>query len=540
MRTTDGEEIVPMRDFELGIYKDMISQQQKKLKILDSIKQISNDTESDFNITGDFLDQAVNTIIYKKEEKARKIRERIEIDKINEIKNSIFEKHVLDFEDEIIDFNFIPISVPNQSNKDPVVLIFARNGIDSTTLEIQDLRGEVILEYQIQNCTTKYLLPSLHPQDIFAAVICHNYNFHMIKFSTEEFIDSQKPSENSPFFKIVENSFLNLPEEVSKILVEKNETLGDSFDIIRVAPYFSKRIIYFLMVDNSGRIINLKGSEEIMSVFRLETSQITAIERHNLSILFSTSNNIGFMKVLEQSSDQVFCEIGTANISSIAGDHLKPSGIYAITQEHDDNSTSDHLVAFEIKASKQRSSTEECKIIGKIKLGHHESSSFSLSPLQGFVTVMDQFGELSVFKALNPNDLIEDQVKYVFQPFKERHNNTLSISEVLSRKKEFGIYNKDIRDINSYQGSFVLIRNPQNLSQVSLFEYIRIVEAQTEGFFDFIDMRIVMLIAAAIVYFLWRQCKGFYSKMEPSIEDYVDLGEGGMSKNDAMKNLKFD
>lgn len=182
-------------------------------------------------------------------------------------------------------------------------------------------------------------------------------DFHMLHYSTDQFIDSKRPSESSPFFKVVNTGTINLKEKTVQFL--EGEEIGDDFDILEATPYFMKGNKYFIMVDNKGRIINLKDGKEIRNIFRLETSKITSIERHNLSILFSTENNLGFLKIFEQISDQVFCEIGTAKIIDVAGDYLKPSALYAITQETEGNSTNNYLVIFEIKASKQRSSTDE-------------------------------------------------------------------------------------------------------------------------------------------------------------------------------------
>ncbi|CAI2359597.1 unnamed protein product [Moneuplotes crassus] len=477
------------------------------------------------------------TLFYcNKQEKIRNIREQHEY---NEIRLSIFEKQKFSSRTDIVDFGFIPFSIPSQSNMEHVVVIFAINGITNTTLIIKDFKGEVILNHTIPDCSTKFLLPSLHPHDIFAAVICHNNDFHMLRFSVNLSPNSERPSED--FFRIVERSSLSLPEEISIFLSKSNETLGEHFDVVKVIPYFVKRTVYFILVDNSGRIINLKAGKEIMHIFRLETTQITDIQRHNLNMLFATKNNVGFLKVFEQISDMIFCEIGTARILHVAGDRTRPSEIYALTQENYSNFTSEHLVIFHINSSKQRTSMEGCKIVGKIKLSSDKASSnFTVVPLKGFVAAMDPLGKLSVYKALDLNDMVGERVKYVYKPFKNSHNATSSIPQVLSKKEQLGILNQDVRGIDSYQGSFVLIRNPQNLSEVKLFEFIRINEEEPEGLLDFLDVRILLLILVCTVFYLWRQCKGFYSNIAPLTDEYVGLAEDELHKTDMMRNLKFD
>lgn len=146
----------------------MIAQQEAKLKILKKIQSSTPQTSD--NYTSEFLDQAVDSLLAKKEEKIQKIRERKEIEKINQIKNSIYEKVTFQFDREIVDFGFVPIS-PLNHNKDTVVLVFVQNKDQDTKLVVQDMRGQTLLEHVIQNCSTKYLFPSHHPQDIFTGIL---------------------------------------------------------------------------------------------------------------------------------------------------------------------------------------------------------------------------------------------------------------------------------------------------------------------------------------------------------------------------------
>lgn len=184
---------------------------------------------------------------------------------------------------------------------------------------------------------------------------------------------------------------------------------------------------------------------------------------------------------------------------------MKPSNLYAVTQEHDMNSTSDYLIIFEIKASQQRSSTEECKIFGKIKLnqGNH-SSEFSLVSLKGFVLTMGQQGAVRVFKTIDLNDMIEEHISYKHNPFNNLNNETFSTTEVLQQKKSLGIMNRDIYETPSAQGSFVMIRNPQNLAQIILFEYLKISEKEGPGFLESYDMRLVLAVVSVLLFFLWK------------------------------------
>jgi len=295
-----------MADFEKELYKDIITQQKQKLKILQKIKALDNSTDDWENLNEEILDAAVETIINKKKEKVIKQRERIETDKINEIKNSIYEKQVLEFPSEIIDFGFLSLNIPTKGNEDSVALIFVMNNKENSTIIIEDMRGEILVEENIENCNAQFLLTNIHFNEIFAGVLCTNLDFHLFEFSTDKYIDARKPSENSPYFRVSKHSSVGLLTEVTKFQKLKGIKVEEDFKIEKASSYFVKGNKYFIFVDNNGRIINMRSDLVIKNLFRLETSKITAIRRHNLSILFSTKNNIGFLKLFEEISDQVF------------------------------------------------------------------------------------------------------------------------------------------------------------------------------------------------------------------------------------------
>jgi len=111
-------------------------------------------------------------IIQNNEEKVRKNLEKMQSDKLNEIKNSIYEKQNIEFEREIIDFGFIPISYPGRGTEDPTALIFAMHGDnDDAIIRVTDMRGELLVEEVIDNCQVQILLPNVHFEDIFTGIL---------------------------------------------------------------------------------------------------------------------------------------------------------------------------------------------------------------------------------------------------------------------------------------------------------------------------------------------------------------------------------
>jgi hypothetical protein len=250
--------------------------------------------------------------------------------------------------------------------------------------------------------------------------------FHVLSFSVQEYIGSKRPSELSPYFRLVNKTDVTIKYPVS---------YGSS--------YLIKGNKYFVFITDDNKVVTYLSNLRPKNVFQLETVKVTSLHRHNLSLLFSTQNNVGFLKIFEEVSDQIFCEVGTAKIQRVYGDQLTPNIIYALTEEQDGNDTVSHIVIFEIKQSQSRVGIEECKINGKIKLSGANHDKYSLETLRGFIVTMDQSGTAEVHKALTINDLLHDQISYSYQPFKSIENTTSESSEVTD----------NIRVTRSHQGT---------------------------------------------------------------------------------------
>jgi len=158
---------------------------------------------------------------------------------------------------------------------------------------------------------------------------------------------------------------------------------------------------------------------------------------------------------------------------SVAGDSLIPTNLYAITKEVDEEANViSSLVIFEIKQSQNRVAAEECKIFGKIRLDSNKNDTdYSLDGLRGFTVIMDDQGVVKVFKSTEMNELIQDPTLYLYNPFEklERSNSSVPL-----------VKNTNVRELKSLQGSYVMMRNPLNLKQLILSEFIKMDDKQEE------------------------------------------------------------
>ena len=166
---------------EIQILEQMIDQQKRKLNILSEIKEKQNQLEQnkvrnellDMEYDTNMLDHLASYLVHKNKQMEQKAIENSEKAEVNSIKNSIFEKKIFNFDTEIVDFNFLPIMVPKRTTQDVNTLVFASNNESSIegNITITDMRGNLLLNKIIPNCTIQFLLPTVHPQDIFLGVI---------------------------------------------------------------------------------------------------------------------------------------------------------------------------------------------------------------------------------------------------------------------------------------------------------------------------------------------------------------------------------
>ena len=461
----------------------------KKLNVLEKLKQkeeyIEGMKEVDplmkMEYGKDILDKIAGYMVAANQKQNENNRQKNEKIERNLIKNSIFEKAVIDFEGNIIDFNFIPIIPPQRSNTDVVALAFAFNDLRTKigTIVITDMKGRKVVETKVENWTIQYILPNVNPNDLFLGAYCSDsMNLHLITLSTDPYIGAEKESSNIPYMRIVSSNYINLPTKIKDL--EDGDKVDQNLIIQKATSYVIQSNKYFMFIDNQGNAITVRGDLKVKNVFPLETSSITSLRRHNLSLLFSTENNIGFMKIFEETSDQIYCEGGTAKIISVAGDYLTPNSIYAYSQETNEfNQTFRNVVLFEIRQSSNRVAAEECRIIGKVKINIRDiNDKYSFTNLRGFITLVNDLGEVEIFKSLNIHSLVNDPISYVYKPFEKYNNGTLlSSEEILKIKQDLRIQNSDIRDVRSNQGTYVMVRNPQNLKQIAFTEFIKLDEA---------------------------------------------------------------
>lgn len=467
---------------------ELLKQIRDKQQALESLKETDPNMKMVYDT--DVLDKVVDYMIEQRHKKEELLKAKAETTKINIIKNSIFEKQIFHMSADVIDYGFIPLMGPHRTNFDTMCIAFASNDESTNTgfVNITDMRGTVLFQQSFENCLIEHIVPALHPSDLHLAVLCSNsLDLHLLKFSSDPKIGVDRGSSKVPYFYLTGTNKINLPEKLRDL---QTANFTDTELIIEKSiSYMIKGNKYFLFFDQKGRVITVRGDLKVKNIFQLETPSITSVKRHNLALLFSTENNIGFLKIFEEISDQVFCEGGTSKIESVSGDYLTPNNIFATTKDTDGVS---NLVIFEMKQTPNKIGAEECKIFGKIKLQNSASNQYSMTTMRGFVMTMDKDGTIEVFKALSVNDLVNDPISYVYYPFKKLSSGSEITSNVTQVK------NSHLREIRSHQGTYVLMRNPQNLKQLILTEYIKISDKEESNWTEGYSFKILLFIIATV------------------------------------------
>ena len=537
---------------EIQILEQMIDQQKRKLNILSEIKEKQNQLEQnkvrnellDMEYDTNMLDHLASYLVHKNKQMEQKAIESSEKAEVNSIKNSIFEKKIFNFDTEIVDFNFLPIMVPKRTTQDVNTLVFASNNESSIegNITITDMRGNLLLNKIIPNCTIQFLLPTVHPQDIFLGVIwSNNLNIHLITFSTEKHMDAVPPSPLSPYLRIINENMINLPEKL-----QDNDNFNLTFDELKIEKaisYIVKGNKYFMLIDQYGHAITIRSDLKLKNMFRLETPKVTSMKRHNVSLLFSTQNTVGFMKIFEEISDQVFWEGDTSKITQISGDMLSPNYIYtlgrdtvsdqsSLPQQTSNTESVSNIVIFEIKQASNKMSAEECKIFGKLKLKQNNPDTyFWMANLRGFLLVLSDDGFIEVFKTNDLSELITHQFSYRFNPF----INLGTIDE----NTEVPNLNSNIREIKSLQGAYTLIRNPSTHKQIILSEFIQLKQIENTNWLNSETVKYLLIGFAGLWVIAWRWFRSAADNTSPLTRDDIAAAEIYHRGQEAQKRKKF-
>ena len=444
--------------YEIGIYQELAELQSKKLTVLEKIKQKEEfkdgmkeiDPLLKMEYSKDVLDKIAGFMVSVNQKQHENAKQKNEKNEKNLIKNSIFEKAVLNLERDIIDFAFIPILPPQRTSVDLIAFAFAFNDQNNNTgiINVTDMKGRSLIESTIDNWTIQYILPNVNPIDTFLGVYWSNSkNLHLITFSTEPYIGAEVESNYIPYMRIISTKYINLLDKARDL--EDGYRISDNLKIQKATSYVIQGNKYFMFIDSDSNVITVRGDLKVKNIFPLDASLITSFRRHNLSLLFSTENNIGFLKIFEETSDQLYWEGGTAKILSVVGDQLNPNNIYAYSQETDElNRTFKNIILFEIRQTSNRVAAEQCRIVGKIKINIKDKDEIhSFTNLRGFIMLMNDFGEIEIFKSVSIHSLVNQPISYIYKPF-EKYNNSSSLTnnQINQVKQELGIINSDIRE----------------------------------------------------------------------------------------------
>ena len=127
---------------------------------------------------------------------------------------------------------------------------------------------------------------------------------------------------------------------------------------------------------------------KVKHVFPVETHEITSLKSHNMMLMFTTRHTVGFLKIYEESTEDIFCEAGTSWIQSVVVDGSRPNVIFAV---------SDRMIhVFEVKSSSNSNSNEECVPLGKFWVSIN--ADFKVKGLWGYLWVAYTTGQVEVIK----------------------------------------------------------------------------------------------------------------------------------------------
>ena len=134
---------------EIDIYSQLAKEQEHKLDILKKLKErqgqydtaVKQDSSLRTARSTSVINKITNFLFFKNKKQASNPNELGEEEKQNIIKYSIFEKRVFKMPSEIIDYAFIPITIPRRVSSDMVVIAFAANGNSSADVWVTDMRG---------------------------------------------------------------------------------------------------------------------------------------------------------------------------------------------------------------------------------------------------------------------------------------------------------------------------------------------------------------------------------------------------------------
>lgn len=230
-----------------------------KLQILEQLQSIQDQNQRDHNPYEEFetskemLDSLAQYIVQRNKQTMEQSVLKTKNTKMNAIKSSILDKKILEFDNEVIDFSFIPIYLPRRTNLDLNAIVFAFYDKDENASELlfTDMRGNTLINHKIQNCTVQLLLPSVHAFDPFVGILCSdNLDFHLLSFSFEDHPDVHKPSPQSPSLRIINEKHINIPEKLIEF-ANFNSTITFPIKIDHASSHLVKDNKYFVFVTES-------------------------------------------------------------------------------------------------------------------------------------------------------------------------------------------------------------------------------------------------------------------------------------------------
>lgn len=252
-------------------------------------------------------------------------------------------------------------------------------------------------------------------------------------------------------------------DEVAKLIAEGTETVG--------IEYFGKSLTgNFIVADSKGyfnffrraqtqdKPVNSTQEESQFKLFSRVSSGFSSfgeIKRLGMLVLFSSRNQVGFLRAYDGQIAATRCEVGTANIVTMDFDKEILGKFYV-------GIDTGEIIAF--NANTHDKNDIGCEIEGKI-MGDL-SDNYKLSVLKQFIVRVNPKGDFDVYNVtsakLNPTMIEYSAVSHVkYKPYyPETDLNQPSVIEIID----------DI--ILAPEGNVVLVRIPGSSTKLMLIEVL--------------------------------------------------------------------
>ena len=189
---------------------------------------------------------------------------------------------------------------------------------------LYDLKGTEVLR------STTGLKGSVHKivvapvtEDLFFALLSTQnemkiYNL-TIMHDTPSRAGSQvkRPSSPAISLKVTDSRIVDLQSIIEEFA---DEDLPSDFAVKHAVTYVVRGVKYIVLADNDRHVTTLYRNMRVKNRFQLDVKEVNYFYQQGISIMFASKNAVGFVKIFERGTDEIYCEGGTAELFQIETD----------------------------------------------------------------------------------------------------------------------------------------------------------------------------------------------------------------------------